>query len=284
MSVTNSFPLSPDQVGGEGWGEGAAPPSSPASRKSEVYPPHPALSPIASDGGEASVTRGGTENHHRHIRSFVLRQGRFTPAQQRAFELHWARYGLDPRAPLDAPRVFGRRAPLVLEIGFGNGEQLLWAAQHETDKDFIGVEVHRPGVGRLMNALAEHNVDNVRLYNHDVVDVLEGAIAPGMLDEVRIYFPDPWPKKRQTKRRLIQPEFVAALATRVAVGGRLHLATDWADYAAQMREVMDNASGWRSLGGADGFIAQPAWRTQTHFEKRGRKLGHGVWDLLHERC
>jgi tRNA (guanine-N7-)-methyltransferase len=117
----------------------------------------------------------------RHIRSFVLRQGRFTPAQQRAFEQHWARFGLDPNVPLDPARTFGRRAPLVLEIGFGNGEQLLWSALRESDKDFLGVEVHRPGVGRLMNALAAHNVDNVRLYNSDVVGVLDEAIAPDAL-------------------------------------------------------------------------------------------------------
>lgn len=221
----------------------------------------------------------------RHIRSFVLRQGRFTPAQQRAFDMHWARYGLDAAdGTPDWRAVFGRRAPLVLEIGFGNGEQLLWSALHEPDKDFLGIEVHRPGVGRLLNALAAYNVDNARLYNHDAVEVLERAIAPRALSEVRIYFPDPWPKKRQNKRRLIRPEFAATLAAHVAPGGRLHLATDWADYAEQMRAVLDNAKDWRNLGGAGGFAARPAWRIETHFEKRGRKLGHGVWDLLYERC
>ena len=226
-----------------------------------------------------------SEAQTRHIRSFVLRQGRFTPAQQRAFDAHWPRYGLDVAAGVpDWIAVFGRRAPLVLEIGFGNGEQLLWSALHEPDKDFIGVEVHRPGVGRLLNALATHNVENVRLYNSDVVGVLDTAIALQALGEVRIYFPDPWPKKRQNKRRLIQPEFAARLATRVAPGGRLHLATDWADYAAQMREVLDSSDSWRNSSGADGFVARPPWRTETHFEKRGRKLGHGVWDLLYERC
>ena len=222
------------------------------------------------------------ENHR--IRSFVLRQGRFTAAQQRAFSEHWPRFGLDPHVPLDPLALFGRRAPLVLEIGFGNGEQLLWSAQHEPDKDFLGAEVHRPGVGRLLNALVAHNVENVRLYNSDVVGVLDETIAPLALREVRIYFPDPWPKQRQHKRRLIQPDFAQRLATRVAPGGRLHLATDWADYAAHMREVLDNLACWRNLGGADGFIVRPPWRTQTHFEKRGRKLGHGVWDLLYERC
>lgn len=217
----------------------------------------------------------------RHIRSFVLRQGRFTPAQQRAFAQHWSRYGLD--AGSDPAQAFARPAPRVLEIGFGNGEQLLWSAQHEPDRDFIGIEVHRPGVGRLMNALAAHNVDNVRLYNHDAVEVIQG-LAPASLLEVRIYFPDPWPKKRQQKRRLIQPTFVELLGTRVAPGGRLHLATDWADYATQMLTVLETSTAWRNTAAVERFVPRPAWRIETHFEKRGRRLGHGVWDLVYERC
>jgi len=212
-----------------------------------------------------------------------LRQGRFTPAQQRAFGEHWQRFGLDPLVPLQAAKVFGRTAPLVLEIGFGNGEQLLWSGQREPERDFVGIEVHRPGVGRLMNALAVHNVENVRLYNHDAVDVLERAIGADTLDEVRIFFPDPWPKKRQQKRRLIQPEFVALLASRLCVGGVLHLATDWQDYARQMLVVMDAAPGWRNRAGAGHYSPQPSTRITTHFEKRGLRLGHGVWDLVHER-
>jgi len=220
----------------------------------------------------------------RHIRSFVLRQGRFTPAQQRAFEQHWSRFGLSVDAALDPGRVFGRRAPLVLEIGFGNGEQLLWAARNEPERDFVGIEVHRPGVGRLMNALAAHNVDNVRLYNDDAVAVLQRCIAPGALAEARVYFPDPWPKQRQQKRRLIQPAFAALLASRVAPNGVLHLATDWADYAEQMASLLDASPDWRNRAGAARFVARPSWRTETHFEKRGRRLGHGVWDLLYDRC
>jgi tRNA (guanine-N7-)-methyltransferase len=220
----------------------------------------------------------------RHIRSFVLRQGRFTPAQQRAFAQHWSRYGLDPRIALDPAHPFARAAPLVLEIGFGNGEQLLWSAQHEADKNFIGIEVHRPGVGRLMNALAAHNVDNVRLYNYDAIEVLQHCIAPASLAEVRIYFPDPWPKKRQQKRRLIRAEFVELLATRVVRDGRLHLATDWADYAAQMLIVLEASTSWRNSASAERFVPRPAWRIETHFEQRGRRLGHGVWDLLYDRC
>lgn len=217
----------------------------------------------------------------RHIRSFVLRQGRFTPAQQRAFEQHWTRYGLD--ADSDLAQAFVRPAPRVLEIGFGNGEQLLWSAQHEPDKNFIGIEVHRPGVGRLMNALAAHNVNNVRLYNHDAVEVVQ-HLPPACLAEARIYFPDPWPKKRQQKRRLIQPPFVELLATRVVPGGRLHLATDWADYAAQMLTVLEASTAWRNTAPVERFVPRPAWRIETHFEKRGRRLGHGVWDLIYDRC
>ena len=220
----------------------------------------------------------------RHIRSFVRREGRFTPAQQRAFEQHWSRYGMDAAtgAP-DWAQIFGRATPLVLEIGFGNGEQLLWAARNEPQRNFIGIEVHRPGVGRLMNALAEHNVENVRLYNHDAVEILDRVIGASVLSEARIYFPDPWPKKRQQKRRLIQPEFVGLLATRVIAGGRLHLATDWAEYAEHMLAVVDASPYWRNLAGTGKFSPQPATRIQTHFERRGVRLGHGVWDLLHER-
>lgn len=242
----------------------------------DIAPSNPPCSPSDADAN----ARAG-----RHIRSFVLRQGRFTPAQQRAFSEHWARYGLDPASGLlDPQRTFGRAAPLVLEIGFGNGEQLLWSAVHEPEKDFLGIEVHRPGVGRLMNALAENNVNNVRLYNHDAVDVLEHCIAPGMLAEVRIYFPDPWPKKRQQKRRLLQPGFIERLADRVAANGVLHLATDWADYAGHMLAVLDASPLWRNRAGKGAFVARPDWRIETHFEKRGRRLGHGVWDLLYDRC
>ena len=224
------------------------------------------------------------EVHARRIRSFVLRQGRFTPAQQRAFDQHWARYGIDCSGPArDFDTVFGRRAPRVLEIGFGNGEQLLHSAQAEPARDFIGIEVHRPGVGRLMNGLAEAALDNVRLYNHDAVDVLEQQIAPQALAEVRIYFPDPWHKKRHNKRRLVQPEFLALLASRVASGGRLHLATDWADYAEHMQEVLRNAAGWRADARHASPAERPPWRIETHFERRGLRLGHGVWDFVHER-
>jgi tRNA (guanine-N7-)-methyltransferase len=233
---------------------------------------------------EGSDETANPDAHDRRIRSFVLRQGRITSAQQRAFDAHWQRYGLDfTGAPRDFAAAFGRAAPRVLEIGFGNGEQLVHAAQAEPERDFIGVEVHRPGVGRLLNSLASANVDNVRIFHHDAVAVLEHEIAPRSLAEVRIYFPDPWPKKRHQKRRLIQPDFVALLASRVAPGGCLHLATDWADYAEHMQSVLDSAPGWRRHALHAASASRPAWRIDTHFERRGLRLGHGVWDLVYER-
>jgi tRNA (guanine-N7-)-methyltransferase len=226
-------------------------------------------------------------DHPRAIRSFVLRQGRITPAQQRAFEQHWRRFGVDYSGePRDLDALFGRRAPRVLEIGFGNGEALAWASGHDPDRDYLGIEVHRPGVGRLMNALAARDARdarNVRLWNHDAVEVLENEIPPDSLDEVRIWFPDPWHKKRHHKRRLIQPAFARLLASRVKLGGLLHLATDWADYAAQMREVLEAAPAWRNRRGDGGYAERPPWRIETRFEQRGVRLGHAVWDLLYDR-
>jgi tRNA (guanine-N7-)-methyltransferase len=222
--------------------------------------------------------------HPRRIRSFVLREGRMTPAQQRAFDEHWARYGLDYHGQArDLSAVFERAAPRVLEIGFGNGEALAWASEHDQARDFIGVEVHGPGVGRLMNALAERDANNVRIYKHDAVEVLQHEIAPGALAEARIWFPDPWHKKRHNKRRLVQAEFVALLASRMAPEGLLHLATDWQPYAEHMLETMEAAPDWRNALGPGEYAEKPDWRIETHFERRGLKLGHGVWDLLYRR-
>ena len=220
----------------------------------------------------------------RRIRSFVLREGRMTPAQQRAFDDHWARFGIDySGTPQTFAERFGRTAPLVLEIGFGNGEALAWASEHDLDRNFIGVEVHGPGVGRLMNALAARDAQNVRLYKHDAVEVLEHEIPEGTLAEVRIWFPDPWHKKRHNKRRIIQPEFVALLASRMAPDGLLHLATDWEPYAEHMLEVMEAAPSWRNAVSPSQYAKKPDWRIETHFERRGLKLGHGVRDLLYRK-
>ncbi|KAF1687347.1 tRNA (guanosine(46)-N7)-methyltransferase TrmB [Pseudoxanthomonas broegbernensis] len=224
------------------------------------------------------------EQGRRAIRSFVLRQGRFTPAQQRAFEQAWPRFGLDyAGAVRDLDATFGRAAPKVLEIGFGNGEALRFAARQDPARDHIGIEVHAPGVGRLLNALAADGSDHVRVYHHDAVEVLRDEIADGALDEIRIYFPDPWHKKRHNKRRLVQPEFAALLARKLRVGGRLHLATDWEPYAVHMLDVLEATPGLANRAGPRGHVPRPPWRPQTHFEQRGLKLGHGVWDLLYDR-
>ena len=171
----------------------------------------------------------------------------------------------------------------MLEIGFGNGEALRYAAVHDRERDYIGIEVHAPGVGRLLNGLAADGSDHVRVYHYDAVEVLEREMADGALDEIRIYFPDPWHKKRHQKRRLLKPEFAALLVRKLAPGGRLHLATDWRDYAEQMWEVLDAADGLRNRAGPGGHVPRPAWRPQTHFESRGQRLGHEVFDLLYDR-
>ncbi len=220
----------------------------------------------------------------REIRSFVLRQGRFTDAQQRAFDEQWPQFGLDYSGELrDYAQVFGNAHPLVLEIGTGNGDALRFAAKQDATRNYIGLEVHAPGVGRLLNALAEDGSTNARVYHHDAVEVLNFEVADGALDEIRIYFPDPWHKKRHNKRRLVQPEFAQLLVRKLRVGGRLHLATDWEPYAEHMRDVLDAAAGLNNRAGARGSVPRPEWRPQTHFETRGQKLGHGVWDLLYDR-
>ena len=231
-----------------------------------------------------TVSDSPDSGHRRTVRSFVLREGRITPAQQRAFELHWPRFGIDYEGtPRDLDALFGRTALRVLEIGFGNGEALAWSSGQDPTRDHLGVEVHRPGVGRLMNTLATQDARNVRIWRHDAVEVLRNEMPPAALDEVRVWFPDPWPKKRHHKRRLIQPEFVALLASRVKMGGLLHLATDWPGYASHMREVLAAQAGWRLREGESSENRRPPWRIETRFERRGITLGHPVTDLLYDR-
>ncbi|MCR6495500.1 tRNA (guanosine(46)-N7)-methyltransferase TrmB [Thermomonas sp. S9] len=240
--------------------------------------------PYSSQGAKAPPKPFTATAGQRKVRSFVLRQGRFTEAQQRAFDALWPRFGLDyTGAPRDFDAAFGRCAPRILEIGFGNGEALRYSAARDAARDHIGIEVHAPGVGRLLNALAEDGATNVRVYHHDAVEVLEHEIADAALDEVRIYFPDPWHKKRHHKRRLVNPAFAALLVRKLVPGGRLHLATDWQDYAEQMWDVLDATPGLANRAGPRGHVPRPDWRPQTHFEARGLRLGHGVWDLLYDR-
>ncbi len=220
---------------------------------------------------------------HRPIRSFVRREGRMTGAQQRAFEAHWARFGIDnTEAPLDFVALFGRDAPVILEIGFGNGDALATLAALHPENNYLGIEVHRPGVGRLLNRLAAEDLDNVRVLSADAVEVLARRIPPASLDAAHLWFPDPWPKKRHHKRRLVQPEFVQRLRTRLKIGGRFHLATDWQDYAEDMLAVLTAADGYENLSGP-GQYGERGERPNTRFESRGQRLGHGVWDLYFRR-
>ncbi|HEX2791931.1 MAG TPA: tRNA (guanosine(46)-N7)-methyltransferase TrmB [Steroidobacteraceae bacterium] len=223
---------------------------------------------------------------HRAIRSYVIRTGRITPAQQRALGEHWPRFGVEfePRL-LDLAQLFGRVAARTLEIGFGNGEHLLQRALAQPERDFIGVEVHRPGIGHLLLAAAKADVGNLRVIAHDALEVLEQQIAPGTLDEVQLLFPDPWPKKRHHKRRIVQHEFAALVASRLAAGGRLHLATDWEPYADEMLLVLDGCSVLANCAAAGGFIDVGAIlaRSATRFERRGERLGHPIRELLFRR-
>jgi tRNA (guanine-N7-)-methyltransferase len=215
----------------------------------------------------------------RPIRSFVLRQGRISGAQRRAHSDLLPAYGVPfSPAPVDLDRVFGRSAPKILEIGFGMGETTATIAREHPENDYLGVEVHTPGVGSLLKRIAESGLVNLRLVQHDAVEVLEHMIAPASLAGAHIFFPDPWPKKRHHKRRLIQPGFVALLASRLAPGAYLHAATDWQEYAEQILAVFAAAPGLANT--APGFAPRPDYRPLTKFENRGLKLGHGVWDII----
>ena len=221
------------------------------------------------------------EEQRRAIRSFVLRQGRVSDAQRRAVDQLLPRFGIPfQNAPLDLDRLFGRNAPKILEIGFGMGETTAAIAQAHPENDYLGLEVHTPGVGALLKRIAELGLSNVRLIQHDAVEVLQHMIEPATLDGVHIFFPDPWPKKRHHKRRLIQAPFLALLALRMKAGAILHLATDWEDYALQMLEVLRAEPALRNEHAGDGFSKSPDTRPETKFEARGLRLGHSVWDLV----
>ncbi|MEJ2629905.1 MAG: tRNA (guanosine(46)-N7)-methyltransferase TrmB [Acidihalobacter sp.] len=226
-----------------------------------------------------------TKQHaHRRIRSFVRREGRLTSGQERALVELGPRLLLDLQGGfLDLTDIFGRTAPVTLEIGFGNGESLATQAQTHPERDYIGIEVHRPGVGHLLQVAERLALTNLRAFNADAVEVLERCIADGSLAVIQIFFPDPWHKKRHHKRRLIQPEFVTLLVRKLAPGGRIHLATDWEDYAEHMREVMEAAPELTNLHGPGTFAPSPTDRPPTKFEQRGKRLGHGVWELIYRR-
>ena len=227
-------------------------------------------------------TTSQTPEHPRAIRSFVLRQGHMTAAQQRAIDTLWPRYGLDYRAEtLDLAQTFGRAAPKVLEIGFGMGTATAEIARRLPDTDFLAADVHGPGVGNLLKLIEEQGIANIRVMRHDAVEIVENMLADNSLDGIHIFFPDPWHKKRHHKRRLIQAPFVAKLLPKLKSGGYVHLATDWEEYAAQMLDVLRAFPGLENT--AEGYAPTPAYRPETKFEARGKRLGHGVWDLVFKK-
>jgi tRNA (guanine-N7-)-methyltransferase len=235
---------------------------------------------MSSDTSDHSPARAMLYDPTDHrIRSFVTRAGRLSTAQARALEELGPKFLIGyAKAPLDYEQAFGRKAPVVLEIGFGMGGTTAHIAQAMPDKDFIGVEVHTPGVGSLLKLIGEQGLTNLKAIQHDAVEVLNFMIPDGSLHGVHIFFPDPWHKARHNKRRLIQPPFVQHLVQKLAPGGYLHCATDWEDYAVQMLDVLSAEQGLQNT--ADGYAPQPAYRPLTKFENRGIKLGHGVWDLV----
>ncbi|MFZ5592755.1 MAG: tRNA (guanosine(46)-N7)-methyltransferase TrmB [Pseudomonadota bacterium] len=220
----------------------------------------------------------------RTIRSFVRREGRMTDAQRHALEVLWEEYGVTAGTDrLDPDALFGRTAPRHLEIGFGMGDALCAMAQAHPEHDYLGIEVHRPGVGSLMQKAHALGLSNVRVISADAVEVLEQMIPDAVLDAAYLFFPDPWPKRRHHKRRILTPVFAALIGRKLKPGGRFHMATDWKDYARQMMEVMSAAPGFANAVGPGQFSPRPEYRPLTKFERRGQRLGHGIWDLVFVR-
>lgn len=222
--------------------------------------------------------------HRRSIKSFVMRAGRMTEAQQRGIEQGWPQFGLNlEQGRLDLDQLFGRSAPRSLEIGFGMGQSLLEMAEKTPEQDFIGIEVHRPGVGSLLNGVLKAGISNLRVYDCDAIEVLDKAIPDASLDRLMLFFPDPWHKKKHHKRRIVQPAFADKVRQKLKIGGIFHMATDWQAYAEHMLEVMNAAPGYRNLSADSSWVPRPEERPMTKFERRGERLGHGVWDLKFER-
>ncbi len=220
------------------------------------------------------------------VKSFVKREGRLTNAQARAIEVNWPSKGLSvEQGLLNFDDVFGRTAPTVLEIGFGMGKSLVEMATAAPENNFIGIEVHRPGVGACLADAEEAAIENLRVFEHDAVEVLAQSIADNSLHRLQLYFPDPWHKTRHHKRRIVQPDFVQNLRSKLAIGGTFHMATDWEQYAEHMMDVMTQAQGFENTSseGPAGYVPRPDYRPITKFEVRGQKLGHGVWDIIFKR-
>jgi len=220
----------------------------------------------------------------RLIRSFVRREGRLTRGQERALDELWERFGIgNEPGPLNLDNVFGRGAPRVLEIGFGNGASLAEMAAGRPEYDYVGIEVHRPGVGALLLQIEERGLNNIRLVCDDAVEILKHRVTDNSLDRVQLFFPDPWHKKRHHKRRIVNGGFVSLVAQKLKPGGVFHLATDWEDYALHMAEVLARSTDFENTATSGKFVPRPDYRPITKFELRGQRLGHGVWDLIYNR-
>jgi len=218
----------------------------------------------------------------RAIKSFVLRQGRVTSAQQNALDNHWQHYGIDyAEQVLQYKQLFHNDNPVFVEVGFGNGASLLQQAVQQPQINFIGIEVHGPGVGHLIHNAHSQAVQNIRVIRHDAVEVLTQQIADNSIQQLQLFFPDPWHKKRHHKRRIIRPEFIQLIQQKLKPGGCFHMATDWQQYAQQMLQQMDSAEGFNNMAGSGNYSSNTGYRCETKFERRGLKLGHGVWDLLY---
>ena len=227
-----------------------------------------------------------TENipRKRSIRSFVRRSGRLTPGQKNAFSRHWQEYGIDYREqPVDLTELAGGCARVKLEIGIGNGDALVNMAENDPRSFYIGIEVHEPGIGRCLNQISSRSLTNIRLICHDAVEVMQHMLTDNSLDRILLFFPDPWHKKRHNKRRIVNQQFRDLCYRLLRNGGCIHLATDWQDYAVHMSSEFLADERYINLGNSEGFSLRPEYRPETHFERRGLKLGHSVWDLLFEK-
>jgi tRNA (guanine-N7-)-methyltransferase len=219
----------------------------------------------------------------RKIRSYVRRESRFTASQKKAFEQYWPKYGLTLQNKLNLNELFGRTTPKILEIGFGDGEALLEMALASPEKDYIGVEVYRPGVSQLLSGIEKHQLQNIRIFCHDGTEVLENAIEDNSLEGVLLFFADPWPKTRHQKRRIIQSNFIQEIVKKLKIGGIVHLATDWENYAEHMMNVLTEEKTLKNLAGLKQFSERPDSRPLTKYERRGNRLGHSTWDLIFEK-
>ena len=214
------------------------------------------------------------------IKSFIRRQGRATAGQKQALESHWDKYCLSPQASFDVEQAFGRQTPLIVEIGFGNGDSLAAMAEANPDLNYLGIEVHRPGVGHLIMLLEQRGINNVRIYHHDAIEILEQKIPDHTVAGVHLFFPDPWHKRRHHKRRIVRPSFLELLNKKLVVGGYFHAATDWHDYAKDMLSTLSVDAGLKNASPSGDYCPRPDYRPLTKFENRGLRLGHGVWDLI----